>query len=149
LHNDAFRAAKTLFATHYHELTALIEGLQHAQNFQVMVKEDGDRLLFLHKIAPGACDSSYGIHVAEMAGIPGDVVRRARRILHRLEKQQINPGDETVKAEVRKKPQTSLFAPPDENTQLLLAELRRVKPEEMTPMQALQFLCGVKESYLR
>src|SRR5574344_178000 len=147
LHDDPDRAAMTLFATHYHELTGLAESLEHAGNYHVSVKEDGDKLIFLHKIIAGACDSSYGIHVAEMAGLPSEVVRRARRILLRLEKHQIDPSDAHAKKEVAAKPQTDIFAPPDENTQLLLAEIHRLKPEEMTPLQALQTLTDLKEHY--
>ncbi|HSQ42168.1 MAG TPA: DNA mismatch repair protein MutS [Fibrobacteraceae bacterium] len=147
LHDDARRAAKTLFATHYHELTGLVEGLEHAGNFQVSVREDGKTLLFLHQIIPGACDSSYGIHVAEMAGLPAEVVRRARRILLRLEKHQIDPSDRTQTEHLLQKPQTDLFAPPNEDCELVLNELRQVKPEEMTPLQALSFLTGIKEHY--
>lgn len=147
LHNDEKRAAITLFATHYHELTTLADTLEHAGNYQVSVKENGDKLVFLHKILPGACDSSYGIHVAEMAGLPSEVVRRARRILLRLEKQQIDPSDSKIKEEIKARPQTDIFAPPDENTQLLLEEIRRLKPEEMTPLQALQVLTDLKNHY--
>ncbi len=147
LHEDSRKAAKTLFATHYHELTRLVDELPSAGNFQVQVREEGKKLLFLHKIAPGACDSSYGIHVAEMAGLPSEVVRRAQRILLRLEKHQIDPSDRTVSEKVRQKPQVDLFAPPDESTQLLLSELKRVRPEEMTPLQALTFLSELKEHY--
>lgn len=147
LHDDAKRAAKTLFATHYHELTSLIEDLPHAGNFQVSVREDGKKLLFLHKIVPGACDSSYGIHVAEMAGLPAEVVRRARRILLRLEKHQIDPSDRSQTEVVRQKPQTDLFGAPDEDSSLVLAELRKVKPESMTPLQALTFLTELKAHF--
>ena len=144
LHDEPRRAAKTLFATHYHELTRLIEDLPHAGNFQVSVREEGKKLLFLHKIIPGACDSSYGIHVAEMAGLPAEVVRRARRILLRLEKHQIDPSDRTQVDLIRQKPQTDLFGVPDEDSTLILSELRKVKPEEMTPLQALTFLTELK-----
>jgi len=149
LHNEPHRAALTLFATHYHELTSLVDSLDHAGNYQVSVREDGDKLVFLHKIIEGACDSSYGIHVAEMAGLPTEVIRRARRILLRLEKHQIDPSDSNVNKKVREKPQVDIFAAPDENTQLLMSELHRVKPEEMTPMQALQCLSDLKEHYAK
>jgi len=149
LHNEPHRAALTLFATHYHELTSLVDSLDHAGNYQVSVREDGDKLVFLHKIIEGACDSSYGIHVAEMAGLPTEVIRRARRILLRLEKHQIDPSDSNVNKKVREKPQVDIFAAPDENTQLLITELHRVKPEEMTPMQALQYLSELKEHYAK
>ena len=147
LHDDQRRAAKTLFATHYHELTGLIESLPQAGNYQVTVREEGKKLLFLHKIIPGACDSSYGIHVAEMAGLPSEVVRRAQRILLRLEKHQIDPSDRTQTELVKKKPQVDLFSAPDEDSSLVLSELRKVKPEEMTPLQALTFLTELKANF--
>ena len=147
LHDEPARAAITLFATHYHELTGLVESLEHAGNFQVGVQEKGDKLIFLHKILEGACDSSYGIHVAEMAGLPNNVLRRARKILLRLEKQKIDPSDGATHKKLMEKPQVDLFAPPDESTQLLKDEIRRLKPEEMTPMQALQCLMDLKEHY--
>ena len=147
LHDEPARQALTLFATHYHELTGLVESLEHAGNFQVAVQEKGDKLVFLHKILAGACDSSYGIHVAEMAGLPNNVVRRARKILLRLEKEKIDPSDGAVKKKQKEHPQLDMFAPPDENTQLLKDEIRRLKPEEMTPMQALQRLMELKENY--
>jgi DNA mismatch repair protein MutS len=147
LHSEPARMALTLFATHYHELTGLVDSLEHAGNFQVAVQEKGDKLTFLHKILEGACDSSYGIHVAEMAGLPPNVVRRARKILLRLEKQKIDPSDEAQNKKIKAQPQMDLFAPPDENTLLLKDEIRRLKPEEMTPMQALQRLMDLKENY--
>jgi len=144
LHDVPEKAAKTIFATHYHELTDLIENLEHAKNFQISVKESNGKLLFLRKILEGACDSSYGIHVAEMAGVPEDVVRRAKRILLRLEKEKIDPSD---KAHKQKETQLSFFEPLplSENAELLLKELRAANPDEMTPIQALQFLGKIKE----
>lgn len=147
LHDNPKRAAMTLFATHYHEMTTLAESLEHAGNYQIAVREDGDKLVFLHKIIAGACDSSYGIHVAEMAGLPSEVVRRARKILLRLEKQQIDPSDSKHREELKAKPQTDMFAPPDEDAKLLLEEIRRVNPEEMTPLKALEVLSELKAHY--
>jgi len=147
LHDTPNSAAKTIFATHYHELTNLVEGLEHAENFQIAVKESNGKLLFLRKILAGACDSSYGIHVAEMAGVPEDVVLRAKRILLRLEKEKIDPSDHAHK---QKDAQLSFFEPPpiNENIELLLKELQAVHPDEMTPIQALQFLSKIKENYV-
>jgi DNA mismatch repair protein MutS len=147
LHDTSEKAAKTIFATHYHELTNLIESLEHAKNFQISVKESNGKLLFLRKILEGACDSSYGIHVAEMAGVPDDVVRRAKRILLRLEKEKVDPSDTAHKS---KPTQLSFFEPPPlaENTELLLKELKAINPDEMAPIQALQFLSKIKESYV-
>ncbi|MCL2100811.1 MAG: DNA mismatch repair protein MutS [Fibromonadales bacterium] len=147
LHDTPEKTAKTIFATHYHELTNLIDNLDNAKNFQIAVKESNGKLLFLRKILEGACDSSYGIHVAEMAGVPDDVVRRAKRILLRLEKEKIDPSDHAHKA---RPTQLSFFEPPpvDEDTELLLKELRAANPDEMTPIQALQFLSKIKGELL-
>jgi DNA mismatch repair protein MutS len=82
--NPAVRA-KTLFATHYHELTDLSLTMPGVQNANVLVKEHGDRITFLRKIVPGAADKSYGIHVARLAGLPASVLERANEILHNLE----------------------------------------------------------------
>ena len=147
LHSEPSRMALTLFATHYHELTGLVDSLEHAGNFQVAVQEKGDKLIFLHKILAGACDSSYGIHVAEMAGLPSTVVRRARKILLRLEKHKIDPSDEAIHKKIKDSPQVDLFAAPDESLTLLKQEIRRLRPEEMTPLQALQRLTELKENY--
>ena len=147
LHGEPSRMALTLFATHYHELTGLVDSLEHAENYQVAVQEKGDKLIFLHKILAGACDSSYGIHVAEMAGLPSGVVRRARKILLRLEKQKIDPSDEAIHKKIKEKPQMDLFAAPDESLTLLKQEISRLRPEEMTPLQALQRLTELKENY--
>ena len=147
LHSEPSRMALTLFATHYHELTGLVDSLEHAGNYQVAVQEKGDKLIFLHKILAGACDSSYGIHVAEMAGLPSTVVRRARKILLRLEKHKIDPSDEAIHKKIKDSPQVDLFAAPDESLTLLKQEISRLRPEEMTPLQALQRLTELKENY--
>ena len=85
LHNNAATKAKTLFATHYHELTDLSLTLPGVKNFNVLVRESGDRIAFLRKIVPGAADKSYGIQVARLAGLPVEVIGRAREILNNLE----------------------------------------------------------------
>ena len=85
IHNHPGLRAKTLFATHYHELTDLAERLPHIVNFNVAVAEQGDAVVFLHKIAPGAADRSYGVHVAQLAGLPKPVIARAQEILGELE----------------------------------------------------------------
>jgi DNA mismatch repair protein MutS len=85
LHNDPGVKAKTLFATHYHELTDLALTLDGVVNANVLVKESGDRIVFLRRIVPGGADKSYGIHVAQLAGLPPPVIERAREILGNLE----------------------------------------------------------------
>src|SRR5439155_726502 len=83
LHNVI--GCKTIFATHYHELTQLTEELAHARNFNVAVREAGDEVVFLHRLEPGGADRSYGIHVGRLAGLPDAVVERAWRVLKLLE----------------------------------------------------------------
>ena len=86
IHNHPYLQAKTLFATHYHELTDLSERLPHVINYHVAVDDRGEQVVFLHRILPGSADRSYGVHVAQMAGLPKQVVHRAEEILDDLEK---------------------------------------------------------------
>jgi DNA mismatch repair protein MutS len=90
LHNDPRLKAKTLFATHYHELTDLARTLPGVKNYTVLVRESGERISFLRKIVPGAADKSYGIAVARLAGLPAGVIDRAREILSNLEDGELN-----------------------------------------------------------
>src|SRR4029077_2934687 len=83
LHNAI--GCKTIFATHYHELTQLTEELSRVRNFNVAVREAGDEVVFLHRLEPGAADRSYGIHVGRLAGLPAPVVARAAQVLALLE----------------------------------------------------------------
>jgi DNA mismatch repair protein MutS len=92
LHNNPKVKAKTLFATHYHELTDLAITLNGVCNYSVQVREQGDGIVFLRTIRPGCADKSYGIHVARLAGMPGDVVLRAREILANLEEGELEAG---------------------------------------------------------
>jgi len=146
LHNNSKLSGKTLFATHYHELNALAESLERVHNYRITVKEQKGKLLFLRKIVEGACDSSYGIHVAEMAGVPTEVIYRAKRILHRLEESRIDPSDHAFVAE--QPPQQDLFSARSEEEELLLKEIRDVDVDSMTPLQALNFLGEIKKHYI-
>ncbi|MBO7107435.1 MAG: DNA mismatch repair protein MutS [Verrucomicrobia bacterium] len=89
LHNQC--GAKTLFATHYHELTGLASRLERVYNLNVSVREWNDQIVFIHKISPGAADKSYGIHVARLAGIPASVLNRAMEVLSNLEETELDP----------------------------------------------------------
>src|SRR5207248_2505868 len=88
LHDDPQLQSQTLFATHYHELTALADRLPRLANFRMEVREEGERVIFLHQVVAGPADRSYGIHVAELAGLPRQVVVRARQVLSDLEGQR-------------------------------------------------------------
>jgi DNA mismatch repair protein MutS len=90
LHKQQEAHPRTLFATHYHEMTELADVLDRVENFNVQVREEGDHVVFLHRLGPGPADRSYGINVAQMAGMPAQVIDRAKEILHRLEQEQID-----------------------------------------------------------
>jgi DNA mismatch repair protein MutS len=110
LHNQV--GCRTLFATHYHELAQLAERLPRLRNLNVLVREWQDEVVFLHKIAPGSADKSYGIHVARLAGVPGDVIERAREVLAELEARHVEAKAQPASARRRKRepaPQQSLF----------------------------------------
>lgn len=119
LHNEA--GAKTLFATHYHELTELAHCLPRVKNYNVAVREWHDQIIFLHKILPGGTDKSYGIHVARLAGLPAAVIARAKEVLANLEQTELTavaaPKSPRVRSKptVRETPQLSLFPPPNGN----------------------------------
>jgi DNA mismatch repair protein MutS len=132
---------KTMFATHYHELMQLPERLQHARNYNVAVRETGDTVVFLHRLEPGGTDRSYGIHVAQLAGLPDGVLRRAREILGTLEgEHRVVPGAPQTP---RDPGQLALFAdppPPDP----MVEELRQIDVNALTPLEALNRLAEFK-----
>ncbi|MCO6456182.1 MAG: DNA mismatch repair protein MutS [Pirellulaceae bacterium] len=132
---------RTLFATHYHELTDLADSLPLVRNLNVSVKEWEDNVVFLHKIVPGAADKSYGIHVARLAGVPRSVNERAKQILAQLEAEHLDPeGRPKVAAKTRQRKgdlQLTLFAPYEHP---LLAKIRDVDVNRLTPLEALQLV---------
>jgi len=110
LHNHKDFRPKTLFATHYHELNQLEEDLPRVKNFNVSVKEVGDKIIFMRKLKPGGSQHSFGIHVAQMAGMPNRVVLRANEILHFLEKdKRKNKDGKKLQDLPPATPQLSLF----------------------------------------
>jgi DNA mismatch repair protein MutS len=145
-HIQANLRAKTIFATHYHELTELAELLPGIKNFHVAVKEAQNRIVFLRTVEPGAADRSYGIEVAKLAGIPGPVTQRAREILKKHEETEHQLSDNlTVRA--RRKPkivinQLSLFTALEEE---LRNALREINVDTVTPLDALRLLADLKK----
>ena len=137
-------AARTLFATHYHELVDLEKTKPNLRNANVAVRESDGEIVFLHRIVPGGADQSYGIHVARLAGVPAPVLARAREILAFLEKQHVpehEPGP-VPKVKTGRALQNSLFAAlPDP----LLEELRQVVPSTLSPEAALALIRRLKE----
>ncbi len=134
LHVSPERAAKTLFATHYHEMTRLAASLPRVRNFSVAVTEQDGHVVFLHRIVPGGADRSYGIHVAELAGMPVPVIDRAREVLATLEAAGRDGSGSRRPAEPAA--QLSLIATPSEVEQ----ELRALDLDALTPLQALNKL---------
>jgi DNA mismatch repair protein MutS len=128
---------KTMFATHYHELMQLPERLQHARNYNVSVRETGDTVVFLHRLEPGGTDRSYGIHVAQLAGLPHGVVGRAREILATLEgEHRMVPGAPPPLS--RDPGQLPLFA--DNKPDPMMEELKSLDVNALTPLEALNRL---------
>ena len=159
LHNREKVGVRALFATHYHQLTALEEKLKKVKNYHIAVKEEGHELVFLRKIVPGATDRSYGIHVARLAGVPEKVIERANEILKELEKENVLEEAEDGKNGKKRKSkatarytQMMLFDPGNSGENLPEANkpspveitLRKLNVEEMTPIEALNKLHELK-----
>ncbi|MBS4015496.1 MAG: DNA mismatch repair protein MutS, partial [Candidatus Latescibacteria bacterium] len=130
---------KTLFATHYHELTDIIQYLPRVKNYNFLAKESEDTIIFLRKLVPGKADKSYGIAVAKLAGLPHEVIERAKIVLEDFER-----GEElSVKSLGKDKQlQISLFQP---IMHPLVEEIRNLNLEQLTPLQALNLLDRIKE----
>ena len=139
LHNTPRLGSKTLFATHYHELTELEKKLPGIKNFNILVKEYEHRIVFLRKIAEGACSRSYGIQVARMAGLPVEMIDRALEVLASLEGTDLKSPGRTL---IKPTDQLSLFT--DRKDELREA-LEKIKPDELSPKTALDLLYELKK----
>jgi DNA mismatch repair protein MutS len=136
---------KTIFATHYHELTDLADALSSVVNLHVVVREWKDEIVLLRKVTPGRSDRSYGIQVARLAGLPPPVVARAREILNGLERDELSRGGRpSLSAEGVRNRQLGLFQAPEPAEHPLLARLRALDVDHLTPMQALSLLADLK-----
>ncbi len=133
--------AKTLFATHYHELSAIEDELPNVKNYNIAVKKRGDKMIFLRKIVPGATDDSFGIEVANLAGLPGSVITRARQILKELESQDPQRSVPS-KASPAEDDQISML---DLSSQQVSAALRAINVETLTPIEAMNELYKLKK----
>ena len=138
IHNYPKLETKTLFATHYHELVDLANTLPRVKNFNVAVAEEGDKVIFLHKILPGGTDRSYGIHVAQLAGLPKSVIVRAQEVLAELENSRTSKKSKVS----RHKAQSQLPLLPQDS--LLADELARLDADSMSPLEALTKLYELK-----
>ncbi len=141
IHNHPLLRAKTLFATHYHELTQLSDLLPGIRNYNVGVTEADGKVVFLHKIIPGGADKSYGIHVAQLAGLPGPVIQRANEILVELEKS----SGKAVRINPLSAQQATLFP----ETSPLLDELSAIDINSLSPIEALNKLFEWKKKFLK
>jgi len=131
--------AKTLFATHYHELSTMEDRLPNVKNYNIAVKKRGDQMIFLRKIVPGATDDSYGIEVAKLAGIPNAVISRAREILEELESE----GGRTVVVQAKEpEDQVSML---DLTGQQIISALNAITVETLTPIEAMNELYKLKK----
>jgi DNA mismatch repair protein MutS len=143
---------KTIFATHYHELTQLADELDGVRNFNVAVRETVDQVLFLHRLEPGGADRSYGIEVGRLAGLPEEIIGRAREVLRLLEAEQLAGGG-------KREAGSGKAAPPPDPEQLALfsasiphpvvERLKMVDPNATTPLQALTLLAQLVEEAKR
>jgi DNA mismatch repair protein MutS len=140
IHNHPRLGAKTLFATHYHEMVALADYLPRVKNYNVAVKEEKGEVIFLRKIVPGGVDKSYGIHVGKLAGLPKSVVHRAQEILDELE-----GGGKTVKPSVKSRSQPIAQMPLFAEKSPVLAELSKLEIDSLTPLEALTKLYDLQK----
>ncbi|MFC1484058.1 DNA mismatch repair protein MutS [Candidatus Neomarinimicrobiota bacterium] len=142
LHQNHQTAAKTLFATHYHELVSLGDVLPRVQNFNVAVREHRNEVVFLRKIVPGGADKSYGIHVAKMAGLPDQVIKRAGEILATL----LSKDQRRVKIEApsRIENQIEIFSPKELE---LRTDFKQIDINSLTPVEALNLLDKLKKKH--
>jgi DNA mismatch repair protein MutS len=149
IHNNPRLNCRTLFATHYHELTELPNILPRARNFNVAVSEEGEQIVFLHRVVPGGADQSYGVHVAQLAGIPRPVVDRAHELLHHLENQGSDfklptaiPAPTTTRQKAKEEAgQMRLFT---ETINPAVEALRTLDVNELSPLEALTKLYELK-----
>jgi len=151
LHEKEDLRARTLFATHYHELTELALTLKRIKNYHISVKEWKDEIIFLRKILPGPSDRSYGIHVAKLAGIPRVIIERAKEVLFNLEKLELDDSGlpRIAYRSQRKRDRAQLLLFEKEREQEKLRELKEdiegVDISSLTPLAALNFLGSLKE----
>ncbi|MBQ1489435.1 MAG: DNA mismatch repair protein MutS [Eubacterium sp.] len=137
------RRIRTLFATHYHEMTVLEDQIRGVENLNVDVSEEGGNIVFLHKIVPGSASRSYGVHVARLAGVPAVLLRSAEDKLQRLEKEGMSGTVTEAFTETKEEEQQLSFFAPQANP--AIEELRKLDLMEVTPSQAIRILEDLKE----
>ncbi|WP_341840952.1 DNA mismatch repair protein MutS [Chitinophaga caseinilytica] len=144
LHDMTEHRPKTLFATHYHELNELENTHSRVKNFHITNKEVGNKIIFLRKLAPGGSSQSFGIHVARIAGMPPQLIKRANEILSQLESQHIEAPMEQIAAPVQKM-QLSIFDSHSDTFKAIREKLSEMDINRLTPVQALMKLSEIKD----
>jgi DNA mismatch repair protein MutS len=155
VHNDRRLGCRTLFATHYHELTEMADRLPRVANFNVAVSDEGGDVVFLHRIVPGGADRSYGVHVAQMAGLPKPVVERARNLLEELESNGRTTPGARMSSSAYAEPieeshptdgvQISFFSATPHQPSAVEEALRQVDVNGLTPLEALNKLYELQQ----
>lgn len=145
LHEHPKFRAKTLFATHYHELNEMAVTMPRIKNFHVSVKEHGNKVIFLRKVVPGGSEHSFGIHVAKMAGMPKEVLRKANEVLEQLEKMHKETGNKSGKKSVTDNFQLSFFQLEDPCLKNIKEEIENLDINTLTPVEALMKLNEIKK----
>ncbi|MDH3393610.1 MAG: DNA mismatch repair protein MutS, partial [Desulfobulbaceae bacterium] len=145
--NKNGKGVKTIFATHYHELTDLARTNERVKNFNIAVREWNDTIIFLHKLMPGGTNRSYGIQVAALAGVPARVVARAKELLHNIEKGEFTSSGEPRIATGggKKKPQPNQLNLFSKNNDLIREQLLELQPDQLAPLDALNLLYKLKQ----
>lgn len=146
LHNKSDKKAKTLFASHYHELNELANDLERVKNYNVSVKEVADKVIFMRKLKPGGSEHSFGIHVAQMAGMPNEVVLRAHEIMIGLEQEKVSAHNKEKLKEIPKSAefQMSMFEANDPNYVKVKEILEQLDINRISPVEALLKLNEIK-----
>jgi len=139
LYDHSKVGAKTLFATHYHQLTELAESLEGVKNYAMAVKEQGSEVIFLRKVVPGRANKSYGIQVARLAGVPQDVISRAEQVLSRIE------GENVLEVKAGRKAQRQELLLTPETESAIEMELKKLDLAKLTPMEAYVKLSELKK----
>ena len=142
IHNNPKMRAKTLFATHYHELVELDKYLPQVKNYNVAIADEGQDIVFLHKVIPGGADRSYGVHVAQLAGLPKPVINRANEILAELENNTTFQQHKDSLRQAFSGQQLSFFA---SETHPVVDDLKTLKVEELSPLDALNKLYELQQ----
>jgi DNA mismatch repair protein MutS len=135
------QGARTLFATHYHELTEISKSLDGIKNYHVLIRELNESIIFLRKVLPGGTDKSYGIEVSRLAGLPIEIIQRAKAVLNKLQASDFQLGNVPCEPMAEEKCQTAL---PKQN--LIIEKLLSLDPNTTTPIQAIQILSDLSDA---